>query len=138
MAQIANIAADPGTVSGAVTGAAGLSGGGSVLEMIGSLMLVLVVIFALAFVARRLQGAHFSRSTALRLHSGIQVGAKERVVIVDAGGQQFLVGVAPGSVRLLHKFDAPVDTGAVDVDESGPVEPGFAERLRQALGGQRA
>lgn len=105
---------------------------GSALEMFGSLLLVLVVIFALAWLARWMQGARIARGAAMQLHGGVQLGAKERVVLLQVGDQQFLLGVAPGSVNLLHRFDEPVATMAA----AAPLPSAFAERLRQALGGK--
>lgn len=100
------------------------------LEMLASLLLVIGAIFVLAWLARWLQGARIARGAAMRLHGGVQLGAKEKVVLLQVGEQQFLLGVAPGSVSLLHRFDEPVA-----VPESGaPVPSAFAERLRQALG----
>ncbi|MFA5940094.1 MAG: flagellar biosynthetic protein FliO [Sinimarinibacterium sp.] len=110
-----------------VAGVASTAGG--VVEMIGSLMLVLLVIFALAWLARWLQGARPGRGLAVQMQAGVQVGAKEKVVLLRVGEQQFLVGVAAGGVTLLHRFDQPVSVDARPVELSP-----FAERLRQALG----
>ena len=44
-------------------------------------------------------------------HHGIEsiaVGMKERVVLVQAGETQMLLGVGPGNVRTLHVFDHPI------------------------------
>ncbi|TJY62846.1 flagellar biosynthetic protein FliO [Sinimarinibacterium sp. CAU 1509] len=101
----------------------------SAIGMIGSLVIVLLVIFALAYLVRRLQSTPLARGALMRVHGGIQLGTKERVVILEAGGQQFLVGVASGSVNLLHTFEQPV------VQASAPqtVAPAFAEKLNQLL-----
>ncbi len=104
-----------------------------VWEMLGSLLFVLAIVFALAWLVRALQGARFARGATLQIQGGLRLGAKESVVLLQVGEQQFLLGVAPGSVRLLHRFEQPVI----------PAQPGaspplsaFAERLRQAMGGK--
>lgn len=114
-----------------VAGMAGTAGG--VAEMLGSLVLVLVVIFALAALARWLQGARLGRGLAMQMQAGLQVGAKEKVVLLQVGDQQFLVGVSAGGVNLLHRFEQPVNVEAQPVQLSP-----FAERLRQALGAKTA
>ncbi len=102
------------------------------LEMLGSLILVLGVIFALAWLARWLQGARAARGATLQVKGGAQLGAKEKVVLLQVGEHEFLLGVAPGSVNLLHRFDAPVSPAAAE-----PLRvPAFAERLRQAMSGK--
>jgi flagellar protein FliO/FliZ len=118
-----------GALPAAHAAAAPAAGAGSLLSLIGSLVLVLGAIFALAFVARFLQRARAGGSGgALQLHAGIQVGPKERVVLLQVGGEHFMVGVAPGCVTLLHKFmSSPLAPEA-----RGTVIP-FAERLRQVL-----
>ncbi|MEQ1439322.1 flagellar biosynthetic protein FliO [Fontimonas sp. SYSU GA230001] len=110
-------------------GAAGSAAG--IVGMLGSLMLVLALIFALAWLLRWLQSARLGRGPALQLQAGVQVGAKEKVVLIQVGDQQFLLGVAAGGVNLLHRFDAPVN-----VEIAPAAESAFAQRLRQALTGK--
>lgn len=118
--------------AGVADAAPAVPASGGALEMFGSLLLVLVVIFALAWLARWMQGARIARGAAMQLHGGVQIGTKERVVLLQVGDQQFLLGVAPGSVNLLHRFDEPVATTSA----TAPLPSAFAERLRQALGGK--
>lgn len=105
-----------------------VSAGAGVAQMAFSLLLVLVVIFALAWVLRRMQGLRPGGTTGLRVTSGIQVGAKERVLLIQAGDAHLLIGVAPGRVNLLHQFsEAPKF-------EEVPQLPSFGEALKRALG----
>ncbi len=118
------LAQSAGTAASTTVGSAS-----SAMGMIGSLVVVLLVIFALAYLVRRLQATPLARGALMRVHGGIQLGAKERVVILEAGGQQFLVGVASGSVNLLHTFEQPV----VQATAPQAVAPAFAEKLNQLL-----
>ena len=129
-----NFPADPAAVTTSVVApvAAPVSTAGSIAQMGFSLVLVIGAIFALAWLLRWLQGARSSGSGALRLHAGLQVGAKERILLIQAGDTHLLIGVAPGRVQKLHVFDeAPllpeVSSGAV------PSLPPFAEKLRELL-----
>src|SRR3546814_10152665 len=114
---------------------------GNVASMLGSLALVVALIFALAWLARKLQGLRAARGDLLQVTGGVSVGGKERVVIVKVGSDHFLVGVAQGQVSLLHRFvSAP---GAIHVDDeaahadSTVVVP-FADRLRALLRTRKA
>ncbi len=101
-----------------------------VVEVFGSLLLVIGAIFALAWLARWLQGTRVARGSSIQIRGGAQLGAKEKVVLLQVGNTQFLVGVSSSSVSLLHRFDSAVtDDPPASTDDSG-----FAERLRQALG----
>ncbi|MES0874097.1 flagellar biosynthetic protein FliO [Sinimarinibacterium thermocellulolyticum] len=102
------------------------------LDVFVSLLLVIGAIFALAWLARRLQGARVARGSAIRVCGGVQLGAKEKVVLLQVGETQFLVGVASSSVSLLHRFESAV------TDDPPTPDTGFAERLRQALTGGRS
>ncbi|MGH8504775.1 MAG: flagellar biosynthetic protein FliO [Stenotrophobium sp.] len=107
-----------------------LSIAGSLASTAVSLVLVLLVIFALAWVLRWMQSARGGNASALRLHGGLQVGAKERVLLVQAGDKHLLIGVAPGRVQTLHVFDqAPAMLDAAP----SPQLPPFAEKLQQML-----
>jgi flagellar protein FliO/FliZ len=54
------------------------------------------------------------------------MGARERVVLIQAGETQLLLGVAPGRVQTLHVLDQPLQMSS----SSGS---GFAEQLSQML-----
>jgi len=94
-----------------------------------SLVMVIGVIFAIAWLMRWMQRARIGGVSNLRINGGIQVGARERVLMVQAGDKHLLIGVAPGRVQTLHVFDeAPVVTQT----EAHDLSP-FAERLRQLI-----
>ena len=106
---------------------------GNVLQVIMALLLVVVLIVISAWLIRRFSGATYSRNGTLRLLAGISVGQRERVVLVQAGEVQLLLGVAPGEVRTLHVFDKPV---LVDTSEGKGTER-FAERLMSAMNSRK-
>jgi len=62
----------------------------------------------------------------VRLLGGISVGHRERVVLIQVGEQQLLVGVAPGRVNTLHVLEKPITL-------ERQTEGGFAERLASAM-----
>jgi flagellar protein FliO/FliZ len=100
-------------------------------HLAGSLFVVIAVIFAAAFLLRRVQGMRGAAQGGVVLKGGLQVGARERVLLIEAQGRRVLVGVAPGSVRALHVFDASEN---VTIPEAMPVQPAaFAEKLKALL-----
>ena len=100
-----------------------------VLQMMASLLLVLGLIFGLAWLLRRVQGLRPGAAALLRINGGVQVGARERVLMVQAGDVHLLIGVAPGRVNLLHQFSE-----APKLAEAAVTTPAFAEALKRALG----
>ncbi|MDY6949234.1 MAG: flagellar biosynthetic protein FliO [Pseudomonadota bacterium] len=83
-------------------------GAGSLTQVTLSLLLVLGVVFGAAWLTRRLRGLGRFGNGALQVVTEVAVGTKERVVLVQVGKQQLLLGVAPGRVNTLHVLDEPV------------------------------
>lgn len=105
----------------------------SLVRMILGLGVVIAAIIGLAWFLRRLGGVGHNVGGQLRVIGGLAVGQRERVVLIQVGQQQLLVGVAPGRVQTLHVLEEPLE---------GPLEPkgsqharngAFADRLRRAM-----
>jgi flagellar protein FliO/FliZ len=102
-----------------------------------SLMSIAQVSLALAFViglivfsawlVRRLSLLPMSNGQTLRVVSGVMVGSKERVVVVEVEGNWLVLGVTPSAVNLLHTMDAPEQV------ETAQVVSPFAARLAAVL-----
>lgn len=88
------------------------------LRLLLSLAAVIGLILVLAFVLRRLPGMGVARSGELRVVGSVPVGSRERVVLVEAGGNRMLVGVAPGRVQALYVLPAE---GAADSASAVPM-----------------
>jgi flagellar protein FliO/FliZ len=108
------------------------SGPGYLLRLAVGLIIVLAALGALAWLLRRLGGGGLGRSGPVRVLGSAPVGQRERVLLVEVGGQQLVVGVAPGNVRTLHVLDEPV--AAAEPSAGAPAPGGaFARHLRNAL-----
>ncbi|HVT34268.1 MAG TPA: flagellar biosynthetic protein FliO [Nevskiaceae bacterium] len=105
-----------------------MSTAASLLQMLLSLGLVLGAIFGLAWLVRRTQSLTPRAAGDVAVLAAAQVGAKERVLLLNAGGTHVLIGVAPGSVRTLHVYAEPPQLA------ERPSPPAFAEALKKALG----
>lgn len=104
-------------------------GVGNIVQMLAGLAVVLGLVFGLAWFMRRFGRVSFGGNSSVRVIGALSMGARERVVLVQAGDTQVLVGVAPGRVQALHVLDKPVD---VAQGQAG-AQTGFAERLRQVM-----
>jgi flagellar protein FliO/FliZ len=98
-------------------GSASPSVSGSVWQMALGLVLVLAVIFLLTWLMRRVTGIQGTRQH-IKILSAINVGTRERAVLVEVAGEQLLLGVAAGQVSLLHKVTSPVTVDSVDFSSS--------------------
>lgn len=76
-----------------------------------SLGLVLAAVFAAAWLMKRLRGTRFGAAGEIRVVAEQPLGSRERVVLIEVGGERLLVGVAPGCVRALHALRPAAPTG---------------------------
>ncbi len=102
---------------------------GSVLHVMLGLGVVLLVIVALAWLARNVLRFQPTVRGQLRILGGLSMGTRERVVLVQVGETQLLLGVAPGRIQALHVLEHPISTAA---DEPSP-PAGFSDQLARAL-----
>lgn len=80
---------------------------GSLLQITLALGLVLGLIAAAAWLLQRLYQPRTGQGALIQLHASAALGARERVVLLEVGGQWLLVGVAPGQVNTLLQLPAP-------------------------------
>ncbi len=92
----------------------------------GSLIMVVAVILVLAWLLKRMRLPAMSHQKGLNIVRQIAVGTKERIVIVQAGEEQFLVGVTSQSIQLISKLEKPLSQEEL---ETSP----FANQLTQLL-----
>lgn len=103
-------------------------GAASLLQVLLALVLVLGLIVGMAWLMRRMGGLTQVGGGVVRVLGGVPVGQRERVVLIQVGSKQLLLGVAPGRVQTLHVLDEPISVNVA----AGSGES-FAERLTTAL-----
>jgi flagellar protein FliO/FliZ len=81
-----------------------------IFQVIGSLLLVFGCIAGLLFLLRKVNGMSGSVVAPLKVLGSVRVGAREKVVLLQVGEQQLLVGVAAGGVNTLYVLSEPVIT----------------------------
>lgn len=104
----------------------------SLWQSVGSLVLVLLCVFALAWVLKRFRNFRPDTGLKLQVLAALSVGTRERLLIVRAGPVDLLIGTAPGRVQSLHTFSAPVDVGSC-TPAPASISSAFAEQLRTML-----
>src|SRR3569833_2010477 len=106
---------------------------GGLAQVTVALLLVLVAIFAVAWVARRMRGFNNRVGDAIDVLADIPLGQKERAVLLKVGQKQILVGVAPGHINTLHVLEEPLD---LKKPTAGPTDgrPNFKQLMLRSLG----
>lgn len=107
----------------------GPSPAGSVGGAVTALIVVIALILALAWLAKRMPvlGGGAGSNPALRIVGSLALGPRERVVVLAVGDTQLLIGVGVGGTRTLHTLTEPLASPA-------HAAPAFAQLLAQHFG----
>jgi flagellar protein FliO/FliZ len=136
---VTNKFADPASAAPLVS-----SGITSVTQVTVALVIVLAILFVIAWAMRRvkLSGLFGHRSqTTLELVQAINLGPKERAVLIKVQDRRLLLGVAPGCVNLLLELSP--DSSVVEATNNNlssgnpPVDvnaPSFKALLKRSMG----
>ena len=90
------------------------------MSMIMSLLMVLAVIVISTMILKRFQGVRQTHH-GLKIVTSLHLGAKEKLVVVQAGDKQLLLGVTAQQVTLLETLDEPLvnsKENSVDFNQS--------------------
>ncbi|MGF1726728.1 flagellar biosynthetic protein FliO [Photobacterium nomapromontoriensis] len=100
----------------------------NIATTLASLMLVLVVIVLLAWLLKRMKLPGIQGGdSAIRILRQLPVGQRERIVLLQVGDEQMLVGVTQQNISLLGKLDK-----SISMDE-GQAGGEFALQLSKLL-----
>ena len=98
-------------------------------------LLIVLAIFAICVWAiKQLQRQQFTEGDRLRIVGGLSLGMRERLVLIQAGKKQLILGVTPGRIETLHVLE-----GDECLNKSTPEplpENSFAYKLKQVMKGK--
>lgn len=103
--------------------------GTQMTKLLFGLLLVIGLIFLLAWLLRRMQQLNPRSNQAIKLISTHALGPRERLVLVQVGSEQVLLGLSAGRITPLHVLEEPVH-----LPDDEPANPEFAQRLMELLG----
>ncbi|HDS0918709.1 TPA: flagellar biosynthetic protein FliO [Pseudomonas putida] len=115
-------AATPATAPGSL--------GGQLAQMVFGLLLVVGLIFFLAWVLRRMQSTAVKGGQVIEIVGSRAIGPRDRLLLVQVGKEQILIGHTPGSIQALHVLAEPVEVPA----GARQATPEFAQRLMELMG----
>ncbi|MES9846660.1 MAG: flagellar biosynthetic protein FliO [Candidatus Sedimenticola sp. PURPLELP] len=105
--------------------------GGVFFETILGLVLVLGLIFAMAWAVRKFGRLPLQGKGEIEIEGGVSLGPRERAVLLKVGDTRLLVGVAPGRVQALHVLGSSDETPVPDEPS-----PEFSRQLKEQIEGQ--
>lgn len=87
------------------------------IQVFGALVFVVIVIFLLALLMRKFSMMPGASSGPIKVISGISIGGKERLLLIEVGGEQILVGTSPGSIKKIHKLSSMLPTQSKETNK---------------------
>ena len=105
-------------------------GGGELLGLGASMFVVVAIIVLLGWLYSRSRFVAGSGGHLIDVVATRALGPKERLMIVEVGEQQLLIGMTPGAVQTLHVFET-----AISADTETETPTNFAARLQTAFKG---
>lgn len=92
--------------------------GGELVRVVLSLAAIIALIFVAGWFSRRLQARTTPGGRRLRCVETMAVGARDRLMLVDADGKRLLIGMGQGGMRTLHVYE-----GVAPAPEASPQLP---------------
>jgi flagellar protein FliO/FliZ len=114
----------------ATTAAASPASAGSLFQVLLGLVAVLLLMAGGVWLLKRMGVAGTASGSVARVVGGVNVGNRERVLVIEVGDQWIVVGVAPGRVNGLSSM--PKQELAPTV-ETLPDNKNFAAWLKQTI-----
>ncbi|MGY2258345.1 flagellar biosynthetic protein FliO [Pseudomonas sp. SDO55104_S430] len=104
---------------------------GQLTQLVLGLLLVVGLIFFLAWLLRRVQQAGpAGKGQVIDIVGTRALGPRDRLVLVQVGNEQILLGLSPGTITALHVLKEPVQVPGT----TEKTTPEFAQRLMELMG----
>ncbi len=105
--------------------------GDYLMQLVMGLFVVLLCIVVLAWFAKKMNRFNSLADGSLKVIGGISMGSRERVVLLQVGEEQLLLGVSPGKINTLHVLASPLKvTGAQTDNTTGD---SFLDKLKTTM-----
>ncbi len=103
--------------------------GAYMLQVLLGLLFVIGLVFALAWLLKRVGQGTLVASQQMKVVAALPMGTRERIVLIEVGGQHLLLGITPTQINTLHVFDEPVDLEASGRSSTSD----FSAKLKEIL-----
>ena len=102
-------------------------GASNYIQMLLGLFFIIAFIFIVAWLIKRMGTMSPSHSNNLKVVAGLNVGQREKIIVLQVMDEQLLVGVTPSNIQLLSKLENPI------IDKAGSSLNGFQGKLQSAI-----
>jgi flagellar protein FliO/FliZ len=107
-----------------------LSNPTSIVSIFLSLLLVIGIVFMLAFLMRRFNVTQ-SGTSNIKIVASMMAGTKERVLVIEVAGEQHLLGITAHNINHLATLSTPIDNST-----ASPGNEKFKDKLALFMAGK--
>lgn len=104
------------------------------MKLTGGLILIVAIIFLLAWMVKKLNLNQHASSGLIRVVAGLSIGTRDRIVLLQVGEEQILLGLTPGRIEKLHTLAQPLDAPSTEQAVPGA----FAAKLNRLMGERKS
>jgi flagellar biosynthetic protein FliO len=101
------------------------------LKLTFGLVLVVGIIFGLAWLMKKMQWTQHSQKGLIQIISAVSVSHRDRIALIQVGDEQILVGMSPGRMQTLHTLKSPIEVSPTSKGDEE--QKGFAHHFQQNL-----
>ena len=102
---------------------------GTILSISLSLFVVLAIIFGLAYIMRRFTGVS-SGNGQLKVVASMMAGTKERIMVLQVGNEQHLIGITANNINHLANLKEPLEVASAS---AAPTADNFKQKMIEAM-----
>ncbi len=116
-----------------------ISHASNLMQMMLGLAAVIVMIFVVVWLIKRVGYTGYQTAEMMKIKGCLPLSTKEKLLLVEVGSEQVLIGVAPGFVGHIKTLDKPIgdaaktDSTKNNAYEASPVSSLFAEKLKTII-----
>ena len=106
----------------------------TLVKSFGMLAIVIAILVGVMYFMKRFTmfGAHPSGKSPIRMLSALNLGPRERVVLIEVEGKKILIGVTQQAVQFLTAIENP-DSATAGPGEGKETGAGFSKIFRKAV-----
>ncbi len=98
------------------------------------LLIVLAIFFFCVWAMRKLSGTSVNGAEKMHVIGGLSLGMREKIILLQVGKKQLILGVTPGRIDALHVLEG--DDCLNNEPLSGAKDGGFGAIVKQVMKGR--
>jgi flagellar protein FliO/FliZ len=100
----------------------------NVWQLIIGLLSIIALIFIVVWLMKKVGYGQYQATSGLKIKGCLPLSNKEKIFLIEAGNEQILIGVAPGSIAHLKTLDEPITQS-----QNTAATSAFAEKLKSII-----